>query len=919
MARSGPVSVLDSRSLDGSTKIVRDRITRHQSPGRYSMQSLNDEDFNVTYRIPQPYRTSFSATHSVEKIGGRSRSLSPASSLRSGKSGKYGRSRSKSPNPKRVTYDTRVTIRHSNTGDSMFTELSAQDFDSSSCNPYTFSKTSRGNYGKNLNQSLLSADSGIDYSSELRDISQQICKMEWPSRNSADKTSPPQHGILKDCQNAKKAVSLSQLAQSATKSSNIGNKENSPSSASYETPKHKTNISKEYSYDRTISYRMAMHEQPSEEMRKLAEAMLEEKADDETVRTERSNSMPSKNYVHGDRLSPSKRSVSSSISNFFRKISPHMNRKSSREQPSKAGSPASGSSTSLTPSDVSDDGHFSRNNVRQSFLKFINRSKSRSRSRDPEKSSPGSKENHGGTRTHGDSSPPNNKQLMPNSTNRMLKSIERNTLSDKDVYAKFKDKQSPSRTGEVTSGGPKPFTARPTELGVGDRISDTSPSPEEYPVTLQQSVTSSDVWKPEPPTSLDVVPPKVMAALQMSVMSTISGDESIGECSLDANLTASEPSLLSGSSRTSQTGSKQVVLSQDLVNSTEGQFLSDSASSRRVPDKGYNSSPLTESNKENAVPSSPVSAPGCQHSDTSLRDPSRKPSYLKLSCMVSGYGKYSQYTSYKNIEKRSPFSSTTSLRSDESSPDMPSVRSPPSDKCLRIPPVSLPVTANGSLVNGHSKLTVYPTGDSVKDGEYFLQATNIEIERLQSFCNRAEADMSCTLSEEACGRMRSAIGKANLLIKKKFEQFRELCHQHMHPDVNEKETKWEDLQGFWDMVKIQVDSVEDSFAEIELMRQNGWREVPQQVTSRRSSTSSSPKSGSLSQSSTPCHTPGSKRKGLKAKDTPDSSPERTQKAKQAAKARDDARKKILADKRAAMKQKKENKEVEIYLPENGKN
>ena len=31
------------------------------------------------------------------------------------------------------------------------------------------------------------------------------------------------------------------------------------------------------------------------------------------------------------------------------------------------------------------------------------------------------------------------------------------------------------------------------------------------------------------------------------------------------------------------------------------------------------------------------------------------------------------------------------------------------------------------------------------------------------------------------------------------------------------------------MVKLQVDSVEDSFAEIELMRQNGWKELPQQV------------------------------------------------------------------------------------------
>ena len=54
------------------------------------------------------------------------------------------------------------------------------------------------------------------------------------------------------------------------------------------------------------------------------------------------------------------------------------------------------------------------------------------------------------------------------------------------------------------------------------------------------------------------------------------------------------------------------------------------------------------------------------------------------------------------------------------------------------------------------------------------------------------------------------------------------------------------------------------------------------------------------------------------KDTPESSPERSQKAKMAAKVRDDARKKMLAEKRAAMKQRQqENEGVEIYVADNG--
>ena len=64
---------------------------------------------------------------------------------------------------------------------------------------------------------------------------------------------------------------------------------------------------------------------------------------------------------------------------------------------------------------------------------------------------------------------------------------------------------------------------------------------------------------------------------------------------------------------------------------------------------------------------------------------------------------------------------------------------------------------------------------------------------------------------------------------------------------------------------------------------------------------------------------GSKRRAARLRDTPESSPERTQKAKLAAKVREDARKKMLAEKRAAMKQQKlqgNSEDVEIYVTDN---
>ncbi|CAE1240297.1 unnamed protein product [Acanthosepion pharaonis] len=331
--------------------------------------------------------------------------------------------------------------------------------------------------------------------------------------------------------------------------------------------------------------------------------------------------------------------------------------------------------------------------------------------------------------------------------------------------------------------------------------------------------------------------------------------------------------------------------------------------------------------------------------------PSRKPSYLKLSCSVSGYGKYSVYSSYKDIEKRSPFSSSSSLKAESrsTSSEMPVVQSNSNERTLSIECSSkdsepekdmdsfLPADSNGvdnplesSIVNGASSEA--PT----IDGDYFLKLTYKEEEKLNKLCTETTKDLDAQhLPDEVSGKMRAAVGKATLLTNQKFKQFRDLCQNYMSPTSAEEEhpTKLEDLQGFWEMVQIQIDDVYDMFAEIDLMRHNGWKEV--QLESRRSS-SSSQKSASVN--STPSHTPGNhstsnlhrkttrggylmvtevpglKRKIIKS--TPESSPEWSEKARVAAKARQEARRKMLADKRAAMRKQSDasqNQEVEIFV------
>jgi Guanylate-kinase-associated protein (GKAP) protein len=51
-----------------------------------------------------------------------------------------------------------------------------------------------------------------------------------------------------------------------------------------------------------------------------------------------------------------------------------------------------------------------------------------------------------------------------------------------------------------------------------------------------------------------------------------------------------------------------------------------------------------------------------------------------------------------------------------------------------------------------------------------------------------------------------------------------LCENNICRSPDELfETKPEDLQGFWDMVMIQVDHVDSLFQEIELIKANDWK------------------------------------------------------------------------------------------------
>lgn len=114
-----------------------------------------------------------------------------------------------------------------------------------------------------------------------------------------------------------------------------------------------------------------------------------------------------------------------------------------------------------------------------------------------------------------------------------------------------------------------------------------------------------------------------------------------------------------------------------------------------------------------------------------------------------------------------------------------------------------------------------------KDGRYFLDLMEKESERLTRLCQGNEQEMATkSLPEDACGKIRAATGKAMLLVNKKFKQFRGLCNMNLGiGDTNSRRPTNGDLEGFWDMVMIQVEDVNSMFTNIDELRKNGWTQM----------------------------------------------------------------------------------------------
>ncbi|XP_061694958.1 disks large-associated protein 1 isoform X2 [Syngnathoides biaculeatus] len=110
-----------------------------------------------------------------------------------------------------------------------------------------------------------------------------------------------------------------------------------------------------------------------------------------------------------------------------------------------------------------------------------------------------------------------------------------------------------------------------------------------------------------------------------------------------------------------------------------------------------------------------------------------------------------------------------------------------------------------------------------RDGQWFLKLLQAETDRMEGWCQQMEMDQQHNdLPEDVLGKMRSAIGSAQLLMSQKFQQFRELCEENLNPHAHPRPVA-SDLAGFWDMLQLSIENISLKFDELHQLRANNWR------------------------------------------------------------------------------------------------
>lgn len=110
----------------------------------------------------------------------------------------------------------------------------------------------------------------------------------------------------------------------------------------------------------------------------------------------------------------------------------------------------------------------------------------------------------------------------------------------------------------------------------------------------------------------------------------------------------------------------------------------------------------------------------------------------------------------------------------------------------------------------------------IHGGNYFINLVNLECDLIKKLILQVECLLPIA-PEYGQARIQAIVGKSNLLMSKKIKQFLGLCEDNISCALDDlSRPKNNDLEGFWDMVKIQVNQVKKEMQEIIELNNRGW-------------------------------------------------------------------------------------------------
>ncbi|XP_066522025.1 disks large-associated protein 4 isoform X2 [Hoplias malabaricus] len=243
------------------------------------------------------------------------------------------------------------------------------------------------------------------------------------------------------------------------------------------------------------------------------------------------------------------------------------------------------------------------------------------------------------------------------------------------------------------------------------------------------------------------------------------------------------------------------------------------------------------------------------------------------------------------LTNRSTTRSSSSSFSESLDPALDPSSLPPPDPWLE--------SGNGTGNGGPTHTMSSGMSACRRDGHWFLKLLQAETGRMEGWCKQMEEETKeHQLSEEVLGKVRSAVGSAQLLMSQKFQQFRGLCEQNLNVNANPRPTA-QDLAGFWDLLQLSIEDISLKFDELYHLKANDWkldRDSPEKQENQKQAPPVPKKPG--------------KGKPVLAREKSGEAPD---------KQRQEARKRLMAAKRAqSVKQNSATESadsIEIYVPE----